>query len=242
VAGTALSGWGLFNFRSLPSGRPTDASDQARSLAEPVDVETEPDLYGVVKSIDVAHRTITLRVALEEVPEQEKTYDVAQDARVVLDRPSGLDELAAGTRIGLAFDAGGKAVVAIRSEPFRITARPKQQEVEFNKPFDVELLVVNASPVPQSFGVTSCSWDMHWKSSNPCISAVGWPCKMNVTRSVTLAPGEAYEKTLPMRATAAGQVSFRMEFTPLEHDKSFFLGRRTYWSPEVTLKVSEVRD
>jgi hypothetical protein len=191
------------------------------ALGAPADTKRGSAVYGVVKAVDAAKGTVTL--------EQDMTYDVAKDATVLLDGPGKLADLPPGTRVALEFAAGGKTVTEIGAEPFRITVKPKKDKVEVNQPFDVELRVVNASPSPQSFRVMSCSWDEHWRSSEPRVTWVAWPCFNNGPVQVKLAPGEAYEKTLPMRLTAAGRVSFKMGFAPVE-------SKRTYWSSEVSLE------
>jgi hypothetical protein len=140
--------------------------------------------------------------------------------------------LTPGTRVALEFDADRKAVLEIRAEPFTVTVKPKKNQVAVNQPFEVELRVVNASPSPQSFRVMNCSWDEHWRSSNARVTWVGWDCSKNSPVTVKLAPGEAYAKTLSMLVTAAGPVSFKLGFTPLE-------SKRTSWSNEVTLELPQ---
>jgi hypothetical protein len=57
---------------------------------------------------------------------------------------------------------------------------------------------------------------------------------------VKLSPGEVHAKTLPMRTTGAGSVSFRMGFTPLEYkaDSPWRAGKRAYGSSEVMIEAN----
>lgn len=221
---------------SRHNGQPPPNPDASITLP------AEPELYGVVKAVDATQGTITLSSETDG-EKQEKSYQLTPDASVLnLDGPSKLADLSAGTRVGVVFDADHKVVAEVRAEPFLILVKPKQNQVEVNKPFDVELRVVNASPSPQSFCVMSCSWYDNWKSSNPRVSSIGWACYRNGPTPIKLAPGEAYEKVLPMQAKAVGPLSFRMGFNPEEEYKGQFpirRGKRTYWSAEVTLEVRQ---
>jgi hypothetical protein len=238
VAGGALLAWILFSLFPLDFDRAKDAPEQALAKGEPVDGNVEPALYGVVKSVDVDHRRVTLAIGTEDGKQQEKTYELAKDAEVLLEGPATLAELAAETRVGLVFGPDGKEVVAIRSEPFLITVEPKQHEVEVGKPFDVILRVTNASPTPQSFWVMLTTWDMHWRSNNARINWDSFNSYRNAPIPIKLAPGEIYEKTLAMSATAPGHVSFKMGFTPLADKRMGVLDKRLNSYGEVRMKLN----
>lgn len=206
------------------------------------------DLFGLVKRVDTAQRTITLSIE-KAADKAQKTFAVAKDATILLEEPGQLADLAAGSRVALMFDADGQTVAEIRTEPFRIVVTPQTKPIEVNKHFDVELRVVNASELPQSFYVMTCSWFTQWQSSNSGITPGIWYCSMNGPAPVKLAPRETYtpKKFAPrnyllwMQAEAVGLISFRMGFTPVQ-DKPGFRGRpgkRTYWSSERTIKVNE---
>jgi len=122
-----------------------DIHEQANPAEDSVDVTAEPDLYGLVKLVDVASRRLTLSIATEGGKEQEQTYHVAEDAEVLLEGPATLGQLTTGTRVGIVLGPGGKDVVAIRSEPFRIRVESKQSEVEVGKPFNAVLRVTNTT-------------------------------------------------------------------------------------------------
>ena len=253
LATSALLAWIWLTLFPQGFHHEADAAEQAGAKDEPVEGSAEADVYGVVKSVDLDHRRVALAIGTEDGKEQEKTYDLAKDAKVLLEGPATLDELAAGTRVGLVFGPDGKEVVAIRSEPFRITADPKQHEVEVGKPFDLVLRVTNASPTPQAFWVMLTTWDMHWRSSNPCILWDPFNSYLNSPLEIKLAPGGVYEKALGMKVMAPGRMSFKMGFTPLADKRmgvldkrpnpygevrmKLNLGERTYWSSEVTVEV-----
>lgn len=253
LAGGALFAWLLLTLFPLAFQHDVDAPEQTGGQVEPIEVSTEPDVYGVVKSVDLDHRRVTLAIGTEGGKEQEKTYDLAKDAEVLLEAPATLAELAPDTRVGLVFGPDRKDVVAIRSEPFRISVEPKQHKVEVGKPVDVILRVTNASATPQSFWVLRDSWDNHWSSSNPRVEWDTMFGNMAAALLVKLASGQVYEKTLAIKLMVPGRVSFKMGFKPAtEADKSTIESRpiqfrspmwfltpikRTYWSREVIVEV-----
>jgi hypothetical protein len=223
--------------------------DQVPTNPTPASVATPPkaDLYGVVKAVDSAQRTVTLSIEKDgDKPEQ--TYKAAKEAVILLEEPGQLADLAVGSRVALVFGEDAKTVAEIRTEPFHIHVTPQSKPIEVNEHFDVELRVVNVSELPQSFQVMTCSWDDQWHSSNPRVSPGSWACKMNGPAPVKLAPGEAYtpKKALWMQAKAEGLMSFRMGFTPLEYRPGFSgwprPSKRTYWSSAITINVHKVQD
>jgi hypothetical protein len=217
---------------------------QAPSNPTPVSVATPPkaDLYGLVKKVDAAKRTVTLRVE-KDGEKPEKTYEVAEDATILLEQPGQLADLAVGSRVALVFGADRQTAAEIRTEPFHIIVKPKTEQIKVNERLDVELHLVNASELTQTFHVMSCSWNDQWQSSNPDIKPGSWGCWGNVPQQVKLTPGEAHEKVLWMLAKAAGMVSFRMGFTPLDYKLGSIArqGKRTYWSNETTIEVQKSR-
>jgi hypothetical protein len=255
LATSALFTWIWLTLFPLGFHHAADAAEQAGAQGEPVEGSAEPNVYGVVKLVDLGHRRATLSIGTKDGKEQEQTYDLAKDAEVLLDGLATLDELAAGTRVGLVFGPDGNEVVAIRSEPFQITVEPKQHEVEVGKPFDVVLRVTNVSPAPQSFWVMLTTWDGAWISNNPRITWLPFNSWKNFPIPLRLSPGEVYEKTLAIKAIGSGQLSFKMGFMPgivsdkptidgrpnplpFRGDNKFFLpSERTYWSSEVTVEV-----
>lgn len=126
-----------------------------------------------------------------------------------------------------------KAAEGEKEKNLAVTIKPQKNRIRANEAFNVDLRVMNSSKSPQSFQVMSCSWDEHWKSSNQRVFWKGWPCFKNIEMTVKLAPGEAYEKALPMLLVAGKpqeKVIFKMGFTSLGSN-------RTYWSNDVTLTV-----
>jgi hypothetical protein len=235
VLGSAVSESGCWGSKKGGESSPNPAS---------VSVPTPPkaDLYGVVKEVNTAQRSITLSVEKDgEKPEE--TYEVAKDAKVLLEEPGRLADLAAGNRVALVFDADRKSVVEVRTEPFRIFVKPRTKVIEVNKPFDVELRVINASALPKSFHVMSCSWDQQWQSSNPLVYWQSWGCSGNVPMLIKLPQGGTYEKVLPMRVKTVAPTTFRMGLTPLDYKlgSRAWPGKRTYWSSEVTIDLEKVR-
>jgi hypothetical protein len=247
----AVAGWVLYALLWSQPAQTDDAKERADKQAGAVDIPAEPDIFGLVKSVDVTQRRIALAVEKEDEQEQEESYDVAKDAPVLLDGPAALGDLAIGTRVGLILRRGSQEVVALRSELLRITAQLKRDEFEVGKPIDVLLRVTNVSPTHQSFWVMLTTWDMNWRSSDPHVSWDPIYSYLNGPTFIKLGPREDYVKVLRMKTAVAGRLSFQMGFTPLADHRTFVqderasnevrmkfnLGKRTYWSREVTLTV-----
>src|SRR5262249_43727471 len=124
-----------------------------------------------------------------------------------------------------------------KASPLTVSIEPDQHHVRVKKPFDVHLRVVNSSKSTQSFEVMNDIWYEHWKSSDKQVIREGWQgaetSLENSRVTVTLQPGQAYEKELPMLLGAGNpgeKVPFKMGFTPRGSEQ-------TYWSNEVTLQV-----
>jgi RNA polymerase sigma factor (sigma-70 family) len=121
--------------------------------------------------------------------------------------------------------------------PLTVTVQSRRTQVRLREPFDAVLRVVNSSKAPQTFRTMSCSWDQHWKANTDRLDWSRWVCTVNYPKSVTLKPGEAYEKTLSLfvvKGEPEDKVAFKMGFTPID-------SKQTYWSGEVTIRV-EPRD
>jgi len=119
-------------------------------------------------------------------------------------------------------------------ERFCVIIWPAKTQVKADEEFEVKLRVVNSSEGLQSFKVASCSWYMHWNSSNLHIGYKPWSCWSNAIVDVRLQPGGAYEKVLVMKLVGQGTSNtepLRMGFTPGGEKK-------TYWSNEVVLGVN----
>lgn len=83
--------------------------------------------------------------------------------------------------------------------------------------FEVRCVVTNISKTPQEIKTSSCSWNANWRISDARIANMGWICKANFPCTVNLAPGERYEKVLPLTAQhkAKGKtIAVRVGFTP----------------------------
>jgi hypothetical protein len=124
---------------------------------------------------------------------------------------------------------------------FCVTIWPERTRVLKGDPFKVKLRVVNSSGQVQSFKAWSCSWQKHWKSSNPRIDFSPWHCWDNARVPVQLQPGGGYEQewwmtyeqpwwTIRLKKGPSTTVSFRTGFTPGGE-------KTTYWSNEVVLGV-----
>jgi hypothetical protein len=236
---TAFVGWGLFDVlsgaRSLPGGTPDYVGTGSSS------VDAAPALYGVIKSLDRTRRIISLRVAMEDGNEHDRSYDLAEDVKMLADGHAAPNEVLVGTPASLKFGSDGQRVVAICPEPFRITVTPTQDEFVTGKPFNVIVHVTNVSQGPRSlFRGRSSAWGKRWKSSHPAVT-MGSPPDYGYSMAPVIVPlggGESSEWLSPMFVRANGRVSFRLGFSLLA-DHDYGLGERTYWTPEVTVNVTQ---
>jgi RNA polymerase sigma factor (sigma-70 family) len=132
-------------------------------------------------------------------------------------------------------DEKPKDGVGDQERTLTVTIKPQKNRIRASEPFKIDLRVVNSSKSPQSFRVMASSWFRHWKSSNERVLVSGWPGSEDEAREVTLAPGEADEKTLPMLILAGKsqeKESFKLGFTPIG-------SKQTFWSNEVTVEVDQ---
>jgi hypothetical protein len=249
LATAALVGWMVVTLLTQVFREQANTTELTGLSVEPVDTGWEPDRCGVVKSVDAARGKIALGIATQDGMEHEQLYDLAKDAEILLDGPGTLEGLAVDMRVALKLEKSGKNVVAFRSEPFQISVEPTQDEVEVGKAFDVVLRVTNVSPTNQCLWVWSSSWQSHWRATNSQVELRRLGAFGNYPMVVNLASGDVYENKCDFKVMSSGRVSFRMGFTPLVSDALVVvdswprakadLGKRTYWSREVTLTVSQ---
>ena len=119
-------------------------------------------------------------------------------------------------------------------DALRIVVKPAKTQVRVKETFKVSLRVENATPIVQQIRVMNCSWDQHWKVSNPRISWIRWSCRRNSPVTLDLAPGGAYLRELEMlipKPVSEKTVTFKMGFTPRDSDK-------TYWSDDITMEIA----
>ena len=140
------------------------------------------------------------------------------------------------------------AIAQGQAPPLSIVVKPQQKQVHEYQPINLNVQVINTSATAQSFQVMSCSWADEWQASDPRIYMPGVPCFRNVSATITLAPGAAYEKTLAMemdqfptvgKRIKPGKLTFRIGFTP-EENRALVRGRivdTTYWSAPVTVQI-----
>jgi hypothetical protein len=115
----------------------------------------------------------------------------------------------------------------------RVVIVPSKNEVSVKEQFKVGLRVENPTATNQTVRVWSCSWEEEWKTSNTNISWVSWVCTINNDYDLTIPPGGAYTNELEMlipQPVSEKTLSFRMGFTPID-------SQQTFWSGEVKLNV-----
>ncbi len=125
----------------------------------------------------------------------------------------------------------------VATSPLAVTIEVQPHSVNHDYGFDVFLCVTNTSSTVQHFDVYNCSWEEHWRSSNPRVGpADGWGCRANCVQTLELHPGDKYQRTLRIRRLhpedKTKPISFQMGFTP-------YASKRTYWSNEATLPAPQ---
>jgi RNA polymerase sigma factor (sigma-70 family) len=111
-------GAGVFLSRAVadkPTAKPAAAKDKP---------ERGPNVRGIVKSYDAAKNTLTVLVMVnpEKKQVEEKTYEIAKDAKVILDEARSKDvkpaegklaDLTEGTEVDLELTPGGKTIAHV---------------------------------------------------------------------------------------------------------------------------------
>lgn len=93
------------------------------------------------------------------------------------------------------------------TSPFHVTVTPLDRQVYSGYKFRVALCVTNTSRVPQSFVAFNCSWLDNWQAQPSEQSEQSHVlldrecnCAANAPQTITLKPGESYEKKANMSA------------------------------------------
>jgi hypothetical protein len=123
---------------------------------------------------------------------------------------------------------------ALAGEALRVEIKPKADKVRVGAALSVGLRVENVSKEPVSFRVMSCSWNEHWRASSDRVRLDAWDCFRNVRVTVTLKPGEAYEKSIDVfvgRGEPGESVAFKLGFTPMD-------AKQPVWSNEVKVALA----
>ena len=149
--------------------------------------------------------------------------------------------------------ASQNAFPAQTLSPYHITVTPLDRQAYSGYNFRVRLRVTNSSPVPQSFAAFSCSWIDNWQErpSQPlekshivldrtCI------CGANALQTITLKPGETYEKQAQMCAWSDKKghkffIHFQVGFTTQPKPMFDRADREPqspfYWSDEAVMEI-----
>jgi len=110
-----------------------------------------------------------------------------------------------------------EVTLEVKEKTLAVMISVKNKTIRAGEPFDVSLHVVNVSQTPQSFYDMTCSWPGYWRSSNPKVDRPGLEvCYGNYGYTMTLKPGESYERTLSMsvpKGSGNTQI-FKMGFSP----------------------------
>jgi hypothetical protein len=134
----------------------------------------------------------------------------------------------------LALVLSGIFANAADTNALRVVVIPSKAEVRVKEKFKVALRVENTTTTNQTVRVWSCSWDEEWQTSNANISWLGWACTKNGVKNVEILPGGAYTNELEMlipEPISKKTISFRMGFTPIDSEK-------TFWSDAVIIGVA----
>ncbi|GEM_PF-3393640 len=106
-------------------------------------------------------------------------------------------------------------------EDFEITAEPSTREVVSREVFALDLQVKNVSSGRKTFRVHGTSWARAWSASDPRVAFTVPNVRREIQKDVTLEPGESWKKTLEVRvrASGAGEMTFRMVFSPIRSER-----------------------
>lgn len=128
--------------------------------------------------------------------------------------------------------------------PYHITVTPLDRQVGSGQEFAVKLRVTNRSLDPQTFAAMSCGWLANWRARPSQRSAgshvslgAGYDCAANILRTITLKPGESYDKQTVMYAWSDRKqhrvkVNFQVGFATSPEGES-----PVYWSDEAMIEV-----
>ncbi|HEY4179270.1 MAG TPA: hypothetical protein VGM90_20645 [Kofleriaceae bacterium] len=135
----------------------------------------------------------------------------------------------------------------ITSAPLHLTVTPPLAQVlklevvpattkwKTGAPVDVTANVTNTGSTPVTFLQMSCSWQEHWRSSDPSLTWNAPSCRANVQETITLAAGKSYSRVLPMFASAGAAVGDHALTLSLLDDKGSVIAT----SAKVTVAVSK---
>ena len=139
----------------------------------------------------------------------------------------------------VALSISGKCAGEISdSKSLRVVIIPTRTRVRVGEHFTVRLRIENPTTTNQYVRVMSCSWPQQWHSSSSSIIGPDIVCTFNVPVSKKISAGAAIKCEMEMCVPGpilSGRITdnlcFQLGFTPLDSEK-------TFWSNEVTIKVS----
>jgi hypothetical protein len=126
---------------------------------------------------------------------------------------------------------------------FKAEIKLTQTEVSNHEIFSVSTSIRNTSIKDQVLDVWNCSYPEQWVSDNLNVHVEEAACLQNWHYKVKLAPGEAYERAVPIylasctRKTVPGAVTFRLGFQEATRTKRY-PDNSANWSNQVTLNVT----
>jgi hypothetical protein len=130
-----------------------------------------------------------------------------------------------------------------QGSPFKAEIKLTRTEVSNHETFSVATAIRNTSMTDQLLDVWTCSYSEQWVSDNLDVHVEAAACLQNVHYKVKLAPGEAYERAVPIyfafcaRKTFEGPVTFRLGFHEATRTKRY-PDNSANWSNQVTLNVT----
>ena len=91
-----------------------------------------------------------------------------------------------------------RAACTLTAQPAPPGARRSYPWLSQTSYAEVICRIKNTSSEPVVFETWSCSWYQNWETDNKKATVITWPCHKNVPVKVILAPGQVYEKAIPL--------------------------------------------
>ncbi len=120
--------------------------------------------------------------------------------------------------------------------PLTVTVAATPRALVAGRAVDVEIVLRNVGDEPIGFGTWSCGWDTQWRIRQDvgAVAIAAAACTRNVPRTIRLAAGATYARTLALVADSAGGATttrFALGFQPLD-------AAQRYWSAPLTFSIA----
>ncbi len=120
--------------------------------------------------------------------------------------------------------------------PLAVTVTATPGVLVAGRATNLDIVLRNTGGEPIAFGTWSCAWDTQWhlRQEAGTIAIAATACSRNVPRTIRLAAGETYARSLALVARPAGNhepVRLALGFEPLDTS-------HRYWSAPLTITIA----